>query len=101
MFRDFPGGPVVKTLPSNAGVVDFIPGSVFGGGANIPYVWRPKNENIKQKQFKHNNKFNKDLKNGPHKKILKTKTNVHRHLYTQFVDMLFVYSIILINIQQN
>ena len=45
MFRDFPGGPVVKTLPSNAGVVDFIPGSVFGGGANIPYVWRPKNEN--------------------------------------------------------
>ena len=92
MFRDFPGGPVVKTLPSNAGVVDFIPGSIFGGGANIPYVWRPKNENIKQKQFKNNNKFNKDFKNGPHKKILKTKTNV---------DMLFVYSIILINIQQN
>ena len=45
MFRDFPGGPVVKTLPSSAGVVDFIPGSIFGWGANIPYVWRPKNEN--------------------------------------------------------
>ena len=25
-FQDFPGGPVVKTQPSNAGVVDSIPG---------------------------------------------------------------------------
>ena len=30
-FRDFPGGPVVKTLPSNAGGA----GSVPGGGAKI------------------------------------------------------------------
>ena len=26
MFRDFPGGPVVKTLPSNAGAACSIPG---------------------------------------------------------------------------
>ena len=26
MSRDFPGGPVVKTLPSNAGGVDPVPG---------------------------------------------------------------------------
>ena len=31
MARDFPGGPVVKTLPSNAGGV----GSVPGQGAKI------------------------------------------------------------------
>ena len=30
--RDFPGGPVVKNLPSNAGNVDLIPGQ----GSKIP-----------------------------------------------------------------
>ena len=53
--RDFPGGPVVKTSPSNAGVV----GSIPGWGAKIPHASRPKNQNIKQKQYC--NKFNKDF----------------------------------------
>ena len=32
--RDFPGGPVVKTLPSNAGGV----GSIPGQGAKLPHA---------------------------------------------------------------
>ena len=62
--RDFPGSPVVETSPSNAGCVGLIPGR----GAKIPHASRPKNQNIKQKQYC--NKFNKDFKkkNGPHQK---------------------------------
>ena len=60
--RDFPGGPVVKASPSNAGGK----GSIPGWGAKIPHASRPKNQNIKQKQYC--NKFNKDFKNGPHQK---------------------------------
>ena len=66
-MRDFPGGPVVKTSPSNAGGVGLIPGR----GAKIPYASRPKNQNMKQKQYC--DKFNKDFKNGPHQKNLKKK----------------------------
>ena len=58
--QDFPGSPVVKTLPSNAGGV----GSIPGQGANIPHASGPKNQNIKQKQYCNN--FNKDIKNSPH-----------------------------------
>ena len=54
--RDFPGCPVVKTLPSNAGGA----GSIPGQGAKIPHALWPKNQNIKQKQFC--NKFDKDFK---------------------------------------
>ena len=54
-MEDFPGGPVVKTSPSNAGV-----GSIPGQGAKIPYASGPKNQNTNQKQYC--NKFNKDLK---------------------------------------
>ena len=65
MNRDFPGGPVVKTSPSNAGGA----GSIPGRGAKIPHALQPRKQNIKQKQYC--NKFNKDL-NGPYKKkILK------------------------------
>ena len=39
---DFPGGPLVKTLPSNAGGV----GSVPGQGTKIPHASSPKNQNI-------------------------------------------------------
>ena len=60
--RDFPGGPVFKALPSNAGGVGLIPDQ----GAKIPHALRPKHQNIKQKQYC--NKFNKDFKNGPHQK---------------------------------
>ena len=64
--RDFPGGPVVKTSPSNAGGQGLIPGQ----GAKIPHALGPKNQNIKQKQYY--NKFNKDFKNGPHQKRKKS-----------------------------
>ena len=53
-------------LPSNAGGVGLIPGQ----WAKIPHVSQPKKkkpkQNIKQKQYC--NKFNKDFKNGPHRK---------------------------------
>ena len=51
---DFPGGPVVKTSPSNAGGA----GSIPGRGAKIPHASQ-KNQTIKQKQYW--NKFNKDF----------------------------------------
>ena len=38
MSRDFPGHPVVKTLPSNAGGAGLIPGQ----GAKIPHALQPK-----------------------------------------------------------
>ena len=60
--RDFPGGPVVKTSPSNAGGLGLTPGH----GAKIPHALWLKNQNIKQKQYCH--KFNEDFKNGPHPK---------------------------------
>ena len=47
LLRDFPGGPVVKTSPSNAGDA----GSIPGRGARIPHVSGPKDQNIKQKQY--------------------------------------------------
>ena len=53
---DFPGGPVVKTLPFNAGSV----GSIPGWEAKTPHTSWPKN--IKQNQ--HCDKFNEDFKNG-------------------------------------
>ena len=40
-MRDFPGSPVVKTVPSNAGGV----GSIPGWGAKILHVLQPKNQN--------------------------------------------------------
>ena len=36
IFQDFPGGPVVKTPPSNAGGANLIPGQ----GTKIPYAAR-------------------------------------------------------------
>ena len=66
-IRDFPGGPVVKTLPSNAEGV----GSIPGRGSKIPHASWPKNQSIKQKQYC--NKFNKDFKICPLKKNLKKK----------------------------
>ena len=53
---------MVKTSPFNAGGM----GSIPCRGAKIPHPSRPKNQNIKQKQYC--NKFNKDFKNGPHQK---------------------------------
>ena len=61
---DFPGGPGVKTLPSNARGAGPIPGQEV----MIPHASQPKKKNMKQKQYL--NKFNKDFKNG-HQKIFK------------------------------
>ena len=46
-WGDFPGGPVVKTLSSDAGGTGPIP----GWGAKIPHASWPKNQNRKQKQY--------------------------------------------------
>ena len=43
--RDFPGGPVVRTLPSNAGVAGLIP----GWGTKIPHALWPKRKRKKPK----------------------------------------------------
>ena len=42
---DFPGSPVVKTPPTNAGGV----GSIPDQGAKTPRASRPKTQNMKQK----------------------------------------------------
>ena len=59
---DFPGSPVVKTLPSSAGGMRSIPGQ----GAKMTHILWPKIQRIKQKQY--SSKFNEDFKNHPHKK---------------------------------
>ena len=43
-LRDFPGGLVVKTLPSKAGGVGLIP----SWEAKIPHTSQPKNQNLRQ-----------------------------------------------------
>ena len=53
-MKDFPGGPVVETSPSNAGHV----GSVPGRGIKISHASWPINQNIKQRQYC--SKFNVD-----------------------------------------
>ena len=59
---DFPGGPAIKTSPSNVGSV----GSIPGRGSKTPHASRPKNWNMNQKQYC--NRFSKDFKNGPREK---------------------------------
>ena len=70
---DFPGGPVVKTSPSNTGGE----GSIPGGELRSHMV---RGQKIKQKQYC--NKFNKDFKNGPLKK--KTLKKKKRERDTQY-----------------
>lgn len=61
---DFPGCPVVETLPSSMGYV----GSILGLGPRIPDTLQSRNQNIKLKQYcgKFKNDFKK--KNGLHQK---------------------------------
>ena len=47
---DFPDGPVVKTLPSNAADT----GSAPSPGAKIPHASQSKKQNIRQKQYCNN-----------------------------------------------
>ena len=62
--RDFPGSPVAKTAFQRRGCGFNLIGELRS------YVSWPKSQNIKLKQY---NKFNKDLKNGPHPKKKKKK----------------------------
>ena len=62
---DFPGGPVVKTLPSNAEGV----GSIPGQGIKTLHASWSENQHIKQKQYC--NRFSKGFKNSTHQKNLK------------------------------
>ena len=69
-FWDFPGSPVVKTSPSNAGSTSLFP----HWGAKIPRASGPKNKNIEQKQCC--DKFHKNFKERMvhiKKEILKKK----------------------------
>ena len=58
--RDFPGGPVVRISPCNAGGAGSIPGEEL----RFPHALQLKDQNLKQKQYC--NKFNKDFKNHLH-----------------------------------
>ena len=58
MSGAFPGGPVVKTVPSNAGSA----GSVPHGGTKIPQSLEPKHQNIKQQYCNKFKKFEWTLK---------------------------------------
>ena len=55
---EFPGYPVVKTLPSYTGGV----GSVPGQAAMIPHASWPKNQNIQYKLYYKFNKFKNSIK---------------------------------------
>ena len=55
--RDFPGGPIIKTSPSNTEGI----GSIPGWGAKISHASRPKRATLKTVRYC--NKFNKDFKN--------------------------------------
>ena len=62
-FRDYPGSPAVKPLPSSVGGRC----STLGRGTKIPHASQPKHQNIIQKPC--GNKFNKY---GPHQKTFQT-----------------------------
>ena len=69
-FRDFPGGPVVKTSPSNAGGVGSIPGKgsrVRELGSHVPWGQNPKNIRNRSKIVTSSIKTKKKKK-GPHQK---------------------------------
>ena len=89
--KDFLGGPLVKTLLSNAGG----PCSIPGQGARIPPASRPKHQNIKKKKKNRNNTVTnsiKTFKNGPHqkKKNLKKKKKLGKHLLSSVLKSLSI-----------
>ena len=57
-YQDFPGGPVVKTLSSNAGDEGLTPGL----GTKIPHASWPKNQKINNRSSGVTNSI--DFKNG-------------------------------------
>ena len=78
--RVVPGGPVVKTSPSNVGAMLQ---SVLQSLIREQRLYMPpgqKKRNIKERQ--HCNKFNNDFKNGPYpQKNLKKKNPLNAHTH--------------------
>ena len=74
--QDFPGGPVRLHTSKTAGA-----GSIPGLRAKMPYDSGPKNQHIKEQQYC--KKFNKDFKNGPHKKIFGKNKESYMPLYSK------------------
>ena len=64
MKGDFPGCPVVETLPCNAGAAGLIPAQ----GAKIPHASRPKNQTIKNRSNIVTNSIKSLLKKHPQQK---------------------------------
>ena len=80
-MRDFPGSPVLKTLPPGAGGV----GLIRVAGAKIPCASRPRNQTIKQKQYCNNAYCSiKPLKLINIKKNLK---NVNRCIFMSYTEV--------------
>ena len=85
---DFPGCPVVKTSPSNAGDM----GSIPGQGVKIPHASQSKHQNTKQKQWC--NKFNKNFKMVHSKTTTTTKPSFllcEQHFPQLFSKCVIVY----------
>ena len=92
-MSDFPVGPVVKTLPSNAEDADSIPGQ---GAHTSDTPHRQKKTKHKAKRYC--SKFNKDVENAPHQKNLRKKggkktmyrmqINIYNtHTYTKLLQL--------------
>ena len=76
MKEDFPGGPVVETLPSNAGGA----GSIPAQGAKVPHASRPKIQNIKIRSNTVTNSIKSLLKKtNPQQKRKKRRRRRRRH----------------------
>ena len=60
-MRNFPGGPVVKPLPSNAGGVGLVPGQEAMTPSTCLLAKKP----IREQQKQYCNKFDTDFRNGP------------------------------------
>ena len=69
MKGDFPGCPVLETLPCNAGAAGLIPAQ----GAKIPHASRPKNQTIKNRSNIVTNSIKSLLKKHPQQKKKKRR----------------------------
>ena len=69
MKGDFPGCPVVETLPCNVGAAGLIPAQ----GAKIPHASRPKNQSIKNRSNIVTNSIKSLLKKHPQQKKKKRR----------------------------
>ena len=77
---DFPGGPVVKTPPFNAGCVDLIPGL----GAKIPHALWPKKKKKKKYKTESNNTGRHKNKNEVKDFMSYTYTILYYHFLLHF-----------------